>query len=179
MVNMASEVKKCDCGKEYPKNFFVGDRVHIAGFEDEYIICVVAESYLNKVQLTNLRTGTIFNGCVNVNDIDYIEPYELEEMFKTYDNKLICPICLTEYKKTEYKKVEQTYKIGQRFKYRCADNYVYILCLFGVNKVGMVNIINGKRWGDGINVKDPYKITENELSNLFSPNTFELVQDVY
>lgn len=61
-------------------------------------------------------------------------------------------------------KAERTYHAGQRFIYN--NGAEYILTRICHNKVNLINLDCGNRWSDHCEVKDPQKITEEEMKQL-------------
>lgn len=170
-------VRKCSCGQEYPKSFHIGQRFNISGgFPDEYLLCLVAGGDYNKVQLTNVDTGSLFHGNITVKDYNDITPEEFDQFFNMFDNyNIVCPKC-----RTPYVEVKTTYSIGQKFDicfYEKEGNTRYILASSEPYTAVLINLEKGTRFFEGIKVKDLYNITEEEMDLIKWGYKFELVEE--
>ena len=68
-----------------------------------------------------------------------------------------------------YPKVEVTYKTGSRFKV-AGENY--ILAQVGHAELALVCLTDGNRWAESVDVDNPQKVTEDEMSQITNDNPF-------
>ncbi len=69
--------------------------------------------------------------------------------------------------------VEETYKLGDRFK--CDDGGEYILALTGQEEINFISLENGNAWDDPIKVKNDLNITPQEFKELCKGREFNKI----
>lgn len=61
-------------------------------------------------------------------------------------------------------------KVGDR--YRCLDGDEHILALSAPNRICLISLHNGNRWSDAVEVKDPFKLTEEDFKKVSNDSAF-------
>ena len=133
------------------KDYSIGDRIKIVGFDPYFIITHMA-SFNNMIQLTNMVTGIPFgNRCVTLSDSSNIIKLEtLLSLTNEYN------IQEEDYKKLTFP-VTLKYEACHYTMVYSSDNYIMLL-----NKSTYI------RFSDAVHINDDRNISESEFNQLIA-----------